>query len=107
MNFIGIAPKEKVTYCKETQTPATEATDKNAKPLDYHELTEDENTSISVATSTSTGKESKTRSKAQAEKSEKSNEDKSIDDRLKQLKNTALNEEDVQPEVVNPGLITI
>lgn len=105
VNAIDIAPKENVTYSKETQTPATEVADKNAKPVDYHVLTylesddEDETTSMSDAVSTSTGMESKTQKstgKTQTEKGQQSGDDKSVDDRLKQLKDMTLNDDERQ-----------
>lgn len=99
VNTIDIAPKENVTYSKETQTPATEIVDKDAKPLDYYVLTYDNNdedeTGSLDAVSTSTGLESKT-NKSTNKKDQETDAEKSIDDKLKQFKDLSLNEEERQ-----------
>jgi len=105
VNTIDIAPKENVTYSKETQTPATEIDDKDAKPLDYYVLSydnmdEDDNTSLD-AVSVSTAAESKKHNKSVktdngTDANDNINDEKSIDDRLKQFKDMSLNEDERQ-----------
>jgi hypothetical protein len=36
VNTIDIPPRENVTYSKETQTPQSDSTDKDTKPVDYY-----------------------------------------------------------------------
>lgn len=100
VNTIDIAPKENVTYSKETQTPATEIIDKDAKPLDYYVLTYDNNdedeTASLDAISTSTGMDSKNMKSTNKQHEDLDDDKQAVDDKLKHFKEVSLNDEECQ-----------
>ena len=114
VSTIDIAPRENVTYSKETQTPQTDVVlDKDAKPVDYYVLTYDDEEegdnmdgeSLAGSSSTHTGTSTQTQTHLSKQDKQKmdalkkiekelSDNIKNIDDGVKSLNLKELSEEE-------------